>query len=70
MVQECIQVSVYGMNQITTIIIIHRYQHILIDKNDDYAELSQIARYFIGGILDHASSLPHLLLQLSILIID
>jgi len=27
------------------------------DENDDYAELSQIARYFIGGILDHASSL-------------
>jgi glutamine synthetase len=27
------------------------------DENDDYAELNQIARYFIGGILDHASSL-------------
>jgi glutamine synthetase len=27
------------------------------DENDDYAELSQSARYFIGGILDHASSL-------------
>jgi glutamine synthetase len=27
------------------------------DENDEYAELSQIARYFIGGILDHASSL-------------
>jgi len=27
------------------------------DQNDDYAEISQIARYFIGGILDHASSL-------------
>jgi glutamine synthetase len=27
------------------------------DENDDYAEISQIARYFIGGILDHASSL-------------
>jgi glutamine synthetase len=27
------------------------------DRNDGYAELSQIARYFIGGILNHASSL-------------
>lgn len=27
------------------------------DKNDNYAEISQIARYFIGGILDHAPSL-------------
>jgi glutamine synthetase len=27
------------------------------DENDDYAEISQIARYFVGGILDHASSL-------------
>jgi glutamine synthetase len=27
------------------------------DENDDYAELSQTARYFIGGILNHASSL-------------
>jgi glutamine synthetase len=27
------------------------------DENDDYAQLSQTARYFIGGILDHSSSL-------------
>jgi glutamine synthetase len=27
------------------------------DENDEYAELSQTARYFIGGILNHASSL-------------
>lgn len=27
------------------------------DENDDYAQLSQMARYFIGGILDHSSSL-------------
>ncbi len=27
------------------------------DENDDYAELSQTGRYFIGGILDHAQSL-------------
>jgi glutamine synthetase len=27
------------------------------DETDEYAELSQTARYFIGGILDHASSL-------------
>jgi glutamine synthetase len=31
--------------------------NIFYDGNDDYAELSQTARYFIGGILDHASSL-------------
>ena len=31
--------------------------NIFYDENDSYAELSQIARYFIGGILDHASSL-------------
>lgn len=31
--------------------------NIFYDENDDYAEISQIARYFIGGILDHASSL-------------
>ena len=27
------------------------------DENDNYAEISQIARYFIGGLLDHACSL-------------
>lgn len=27
------------------------------DENDDYAEISQTGRYFIGGILDHAKSL-------------
>jgi glutamine synthetase len=27
------------------------------DDSDDYAELSQTGRYFIGGILDHSSSL-------------
>lgn len=30
------------------------------DENDDYAELSQTARYFIGGLLDHANSLTAL----------
>ena len=35
-------------------------KNIFYDENDDYAELSQIARYFIGGILDHASSLAAL----------
>jgi glutamine synthetase len=32
-------------------------KNIFYDGNDDYAELSQTARYFIGGMLDHASSL-------------
>lgn len=27
------------------------------DENDDYAELSQTGRYFIGGLIDHAQSL-------------
>jgi glutamine synthetase len=31
--------------------------NIFYDENDDYAEISQIAKYFIGGILDHAFSL-------------
>ena len=31
--------------------------NIFYEENDGYAEISQIARYFIGGILDHASSL-------------
>ena len=30
------------------------------DQNDYYAELSQIGRYFIGGVLQHASSLAAL----------
>jgi glutamine synthetase len=34
--------------------------NIFYDENDGYAELSQIARYFIGGILNHASSLAAL----------
>ena len=34
--------------------------NIFYDENDGYAELSQTARYFIGGILDHASSLAAL----------
>ncbi len=31
--------------------------NIFYDGNDSYAELSQTGRYFIGGLLDHASSL-------------
>jgi glutamine synthetase len=31
--------------------------NIFYDENDGYAELSQTARYFIGGILEHAHSL-------------
>lgn len=32
-------------------------RNIFYDISDDYAELSQIARYFIGGILEHAEAL-------------
>jgi glutamine synthetase len=32
-------------------------RNIFFDENDDYGELSQTARYFVGGILDHANSL-------------
>jgi glutamine synthetase len=32
-------------------------KNLFYDPNDKYAELSQIARYFIGGILDHAKAL-------------
>src|SRR5215212_3855500 len=32
-------------------------KNIFYDENDNYAELSQTGRYFIGGMLDHASSL-------------
>lgn len=35
----------------------NRSSNLFYDENDDYAELSQTARYFIGGILNHASSL-------------
>jgi glutamine synthetase len=32
-------------------------KNIFYDENDNYAELSQTGRYFVGGMLDHASSL-------------
>jgi len=32
-------------------------KNLFYDPNDKYAELSQTARYFIGGILDHAKAL-------------
>src|ERR671918_194982 len=32
-------------------------KNIFYDENDNYAEISQTGRYFIGGMLDHASSL-------------
>jgi glutamine synthetase len=32
-------------------------KNIFYDKDDNYAELSQEGRYYIGGMLDHASSL-------------
>jgi glutamine synthetase len=35
-------------------------ENVFYDATDDYAELSQTGRYFIGGILDHASSLAAL----------
>jgi glutamine synthetase len=34
--------------------------NIFYDSDDSYSELSQIGRYFIGGLLDHASSLSSL----------
>ena len=53
MVQVCILALVYG------IVSDHRNNdtNIFYDENDGYAELSQTARYFIGGVLNHASSL-------------
>jgi glutamine synthetase len=35
-------------------------ENMFYDERDDYAELSQTGRYFIGGILDHAGSLAAL----------
>lgn len=32
-------------------------RNLFYDEEDDYAEISQLARYFIGGILDHIGSL-------------
>jgi glutamine synthetase len=34
--------------------------NIFYDSDDSYSELSQVGRYFIGGLLDHASSLSSL----------
>ncbi len=39
-------------------------ENLFYDENDDYAELSQTGRYFIGGILDHAGSLSALVTPL------
>jgi glutamine synthetase len=46
-----------GSGMHTSISLWDNKDNIFYDENDDYAEISQIARYFIGGILDHASSL-------------
>jgi len=35
-------------------------ENLFYDPNDEYAELSQLARYFIGGIIEHISSLTAL----------
>ncbi len=32
-------------------------ENIMYDKNDEYAELSQTGRYFVGGLLEHAKAL-------------
>jgi len=32
-------------------------RNLFFDKNDEYAEMSEVARYFGGGILDHANAL-------------
>ena len=32
-------------------------ENAMYDENDDYAEISQIGRYFIGGLLEHARAL-------------
>ncbi|MGB8642979.1 MAG: hypothetical protein WCD28_11910 [Nitrososphaeraceae archaeon] len=50
--QECIQVSVYRSSQ--AIIMVGQ---ILFMMKMTITQISQIARYFIGGVLDHASSL-------------
>src|SRR3989442_3810824 len=32
-------------------------KNMMYDPNDDYAEISQTCRYYIGGLMDHARSL-------------
>jgi glutamine synthetase len=32
-------------------------ENVMYDKNDEYAEMSQTGRYFIGGLLEHARAL-------------
>ena len=36
------------------------FHNLFCDENDDYANLSQIARYFIGGLIEHGRSLSAL----------
>jgi glutamine synthetase len=35
----------------------HDKKNVMYDRNDEYAELSQTGRYFIGGLLEHAKAL-------------
>ena len=35
----------------------HDRKNVMYDRNDEYAELSQTGRYFIGGLLEHAKAL-------------
>jgi glutamine synthetase len=46
-----------GMHTSVSIWDSQRKKNLFYEENDDYAELSQTARYFIGGILNHTSSL-------------
>lgn len=34
-----------------------QYENLFYDQNDEYAEVSQLARYFIGGLMEHSRGL-------------
>ncbi len=46
-----------GMHTHVSLFGINDGENLFYDPNDEYAELSQLGRYFIGGLLDHARAL-------------
>jgi glutamine synthetase len=50
-------ISLWSCNSSSTELSSESGTNIFYDRNDSYAEISQMGRYFIGGVLDHACSL-------------
>ena len=52
-----VHVSLWGGNPASTRLKEEKLVNLFYDAEDDYAELSQLGRYFVGGLIEHSKAL-------------